>query len=115
MLHLAGHDHLRDAFLFQDFNQAAELAERDPVAARGKAFDFGRGLFLDPDGDNFVAELSRCFERQQRETPIAGDHAVLTHFTNPRWDEAIKASSSSISGPISTSLLIRSTACVVFN
>ena len=55
VLHLPGHHDLADAFLFADLDQAAEFAERDPVAARGGAFDVGRGFLFDGDGNGFVA------------------------------------------------------------
>src|SRR5690242_6047599 len=115
MLHLSGHDDVADSFGFQNVDQLAQLAERDPMAARRQPFDLRRRLFLDPDRDHFIAQPPRGFERQQRKAPVPGDHAVRAHYTNPRSDDAMNASSSSISGPISTSLLMRSTACVVFN
>ena len=44
MLDLSGHHAFADAFLFQDFDEAAKLPEGDPIAARPQAFHFGRRL-----------------------------------------------------------------------
>ena len=75
VLHLPAHHHLADAFLFADVDQLAQRAQRDPVAARGQRFDFGRRFFLDRDGDHFHARLARRFQREHREASVAGDHS----------------------------------------
>jgi hypothetical protein len=40
VLHLAGHHDFGDAFGFENFDEAAELAERNPMAASGQRLDF---------------------------------------------------------------------------
>src|SRR5579883_91271 len=85
------------------------------MAARGQVFDLGRCLFAQAHGYNFIAQPTRGLKRQQREPAVSRDHAVAAHLINPRSDEAMKARTSSTSGPISISAPIRSTACVVFS
>src|SRR5579859_631975 len=113
MLDLAGHHDFGDAFGFENVDQAAELAERNPVAAGGQGLNFAGGFFEDTYGDHFVAQFAGVFERQNREAAVAGNKPVAHHFTNPRSESAMKASSSSSSGVVSISARIRSTACDV--
>src|SRR5438034_7482954 len=100
MLHLAGHNDLVDLLFLEDFNQPAQFSDRDPVASGGELFDLGRCLIPYSDRHYFIAQFAGGFERKQRKSPAAGDHPVPAHFTNPRSEAAIKASNSSIAGPI---------------
>src|SRR5260370_4886037 len=115
VLHLPGDDDFGDALILENRDQLAHLADRNPMAARRELLDFRRRLLADADHHHFVSQAARRLEREQREPAVPGDHPVLAHFTNPRSEAAMKASSSSISGPISTSVAMRSTACVVLS
>src|SRR5205809_5955688 len=115
MLHLTCHHDFVDALFLADLDQAAELAERNPIASRCESFDLGRGFFADADRDHLVPQLASRFQGQQRKAAVPRDQSITAHFTNPRSDPAMNLSSSSISAVCSTSARIFSTACVVFN
>ena len=63
VLDLPGHDRLGDAGGLQDLDALAEVAERDPVEVGprlpGGPFELGKGLFLDGDDGDVVAEGAR--------------------------------------------------------
>jgi hypothetical protein len=75
VLDLAAHHHLLNAFALADVDEFAKRAERDPVTAGGKRFNFGRGFLFDADRDHFETGFPRGFEGQHGEAAIAGDHS----------------------------------------
>src|SRR6476661_7742280 len=114
MLYLPGHGDLIDPLIFEDFDQPAQLAQRNPVTARRQRFDFARSFFFNTDGHHFMAQLARILQRQNRKPAVTRDQTVAHHLTKPRSDASMNASSSSRSGVGSISARIRSTACEVF-
>jgi len=56
----------------------AELAEGDPVAARGQRLDFGSGLLPDGDHHDFVAQLACGLQGQDGKRPLPAMSAYFT-------------------------------------
>jgi len=80
VLDLAGHDGASDSGGLEDFDEAGEFAEGDPVDADGgvgggAGVDFGVGLFFDCSDDDGEAVGACGVEQQEREASIAGDEA----------------------------------------
>ena len=80
MLYLAGHHGLLYAFLLEGFDEARELAEREPVdgdalVGGGALVHLGVGLFA--DGSNHYVEVLRAcrVEEEKGKAPVAGDEA----------------------------------------
>src|ERR1035437_4326322 len=89
MLHLAAHHDLGDAILLADLDHLAELAEGDPVAARGERLHFLGSFFLDGDDRDREPKLACAFQREQREAAVAGDQSVACHGSHLLYDTAL--------------------------
>src|SRR5947209_13559708 len=76
MLDLAGHHDFGDAFILQNLNQLAELADVDPVQRSGQAGNLGRSLVLDRYDNHIVALALSRLEGKQWETAVSGDHSI---------------------------------------
>ena len=85
MLDLPGHDGAGDAFGLEGFDEAGELAEREPVdvdvrIGSGAGVDLRIGLFLDGGDDHLEAMGARSVEEEKREAAVAGDEAEFIHL-----------------------------------
>ena len=76
MLDLAGHHDFGDAFILQNLDQLAELADVDPVQRSGQAGNLRRSLVLDRDDNHLVALALSRLEGKQWETAVSGDHSI---------------------------------------
>ncbi len=85
VLDLPGHDGAGDAFGLEGFDEAGELAEREPVdvdirIGGGAGVDLRIGLFLDGGDDDLKAMGARGVEEEEREASVAGDEAEFIHI-----------------------------------
>ena len=77
VLDAAGHDGLVDAGLVAEFDQAAELAELDPVHGCRLRGQLGRGDAADADGGDGNLPVARGLGQQEGEFALPRDEADM--------------------------------------
>src|SRR5207249_5070654 len=68
---LAHHHHLADVLFTADFDQARELAERNPITARGERLDLRRCYWIS------LGQLSRLIDRKS--TRLNSSHVSISY------------------------------------
>ena len=80
MFDLAGHDRFLDAFIFEEANHFAELADANPRQTIGYAFNFRIGFFANSGDGDLRAGLTRAFQHQKRKPAVAGNQTDFHCF-----------------------------------
>ena len=84
VLDLSGHGGAGDAFAVEDFDEAGEFAEGEPVevdggVGGGACVDVGVGLLLDGGDDDGEVVGAGGVEEEEGEAAVAGDEAEFIH------------------------------------
>ena len=76
MLHLPGHHHFPNVFLFQDVDELPQLPDIDPMDGLGNPSDLRRCFAFDSNHHHVMAQAASRFKRQEWEAAVPRNEPV---------------------------------------